>query len=592
MNQNGLALLLISLGLLGCQEGASRVSSTAQEPTQQATNADPNTFRGRSIADWVSQLRRGPVKELTEAGEAALPVWKAAAKDAKAVTWVRHSFMFHFDDQAWVGPVYFAMLDLPQSHEKRFALQSLARNHAASREIATKLMDKIRQWQSSEDAATKRLVGPAIGMLAEMTPAPDGAIELVSELWPSTKQQTFVRWDLMILLGRAGPEGVSAIIELSLQNDDFERYLYHFVKVLNRPAVVTLIEASDHQDPGHRRVATMMIDRVADQEDCAEFHQMLVEPTIARLKDPDPHVLRYALSAVKELASQPRAEKAIPLLADRLNDEKNQSRNATAKVLVAFGEAGLPAIRDAAHSENPSARVAACSALGDVKPLSSNDVELLLQLAEDPVADVRRYAVYALGESEVDDPRIVATVVAATNDSETKDWATRALGKMGTSAADATPALREQLKSDDLRVRLQAADTLWKISQDVKHVLPVAKAIAGNDQGVTTGGYWVSYRDVDGKRMEQRHHYRDPLSIRAAKLLGQMGPSAKPAVGELIALLQHENPRVRSASARALGKIGPAAAEAVPALQELLRKNSNQQLIDILKIIAPKAKVP
>jgi HEAT repeat protein len=63
----------------------------------------------------------------------------------------------------------------------------------------------------------------------------------------------------------------------------------------------------------------------------------------------------------------------------------------------------------------------------------------------------------------------------------------------------------------------------------------------------------------------------DPtVRLRAAEVLGRMGPEAADAVEELVRLLNDPDVRVRKAAIRTLGQIGPAAKDAVPALIERL----------------------
>ncbi|HEY6564166.1 MAG TPA: HEAT repeat domain-containing protein [Pirellulaceae bacterium] len=63
----------------------------------------------------------------------------------------------------------------------------------------------------------------------------------------------------------------------------------------------------------------------------------------------------------------------------------------------------------------------------------------------------------------------------------------------------------------------------------------------------------------------------DPKSrLRAAKILGRIGPDAKDAVNELVRVLEDPRIVVRKAAARALGQIGPAAGRAVGPLLQVI----------------------
>ena len=120
------------------------INASADDDVQKAkqNGVKPATFRGQPIDQWVERLRRGPVKELTQAGEEALPVWVAAVADPKAVTWVRHTMSLEFKDQDWVGPVYVAMLDLPGPLHRDMALVNLKLRPNVAQQVAPDLVKR------------------------------------------------------------------------------------------------------------------------------------------------------------------------------------------------------------------------------------------------------------------------------------------------------------------------------------------------------------------------------------------------------------------------------------------------------------------
>jgi hypothetical protein len=71
--------------------------------------------------------------------------------------------------------------------------------------------------------------------------------------------------------------------------------------------------------------------------------------------------------------------------------------------------------------------------------------------------------------------------------------------------------------------------------------------------------------------LQQALRSPDPLvKKQAAEVLARMGSDAKPAVNDLIPLLDDPDPEIRKVAARTLGRIGPDAAAAVPALMRTL----------------------
>src|SRR5262249_4162142 len=72
----------------------------------------------------------------------------------------------------------------------------------------------------------------------------------------------------------------------------------------------------------------------------------------------------------------------------------------------------------------------------------------------------------------------------------------------------------------------------------------------------------------------------------AAEALGQMGPSAAPAVSALTAILKHKDPRSRHMAAQGLGGIGFMALSAVPALKEALTDDDPDMIYFVAEALA------
>ena len=171
-------------------------------------------------------------------------------------------------------------------------------------------------------------------------------------------------------------------------------------------------------------------------------------------------------------------------------------------------------------------------------------LELSTQIKKAP-PEVRRLAVYALGE--VGDASAVPALLEALKDSneEVRRGAADALGEIGD--ASAAPALLEALKdSYDEEMLKHAAGALGKIGD--------ASAVPGLLQA-------LKYRDKWGPRY-------------AADALGEIGDaSAVPALLEALKYRDKWGPRY---AADALGKIGDASA--VPALLEALKDSYDEEM--------------
>ena len=139
----------------------------------------------------------------------------------------------------------------------------------------------------------------------------------------------------------------------------------------------------------------------------------------------------------------------------------------------------------------------------------------------------------------------VSTLVAAMSapDEAERRHAAEGLGRLGTRAAAAIPALLECLKDRDDLVRGQCAEALGNIGHDGSEVVAALRGL-------------LKDRSEFVRRM-------------AAGALGDLGATSGGTVGDLSDALTDEEEFVRRAAA-ALGKIGPPALEAAPALQAAL----------------------
>ena len=431
-----------------------------------------------------------------------------------------------------------------------------------------------------------------IDILNKLESPPGDSIQLVADFWPHATNNTFLRRDLLELLARNGSKSIGTTFEIFLKHQTPLREIRYYAKHADKRTIIRMIAESMRQTPERRRLASALIAYVADSDEPKLDPAVIVREIDRLLDDSDVHVRRYALNGARNLKGAAAAESLIPKLENLLSDSDATSRHAAASTLALFGPKAMPSIRRAVNSEDSGTRIVVGTAIRYMNPVPDEGIDLLLKLAEDENSKVRNYAVFYLGKTLSGDPRVVSALVHALDDRATEQWARRALADLGKNAEGAIEILQSQLQSDDIRKRLEAATALWSITKNAELVLPVALAVARDDQGITSAAYSVTYRMVDGKRVEQRKPYRYPLAARAAKLLVQMGPEAAPALDELIAMLDHENPRAKSAALRAIGEIGPAASKAIPALKKLVEETGDQQARDTLRKVQATAQKP
>ena len=552
---------------------------------QVASGRETPTFRDRSIEHWVERLRQGPVAELNEAGEKALPVWIEAARDPLAIDWVRHAMRFQFRDDDWVGPVHVAMFDLPGPLYRHLAIGELASRPEVAQKVASDIIRQARLWSQSDDPEKIDLVDSMVQVLIKLELPAEQTTELVKEFWPSETNARSLRQHLLELLARSGLKSVVPAIDIFLEFQCPLRELRYFTDHIDTETMAVVISESRHASVRRRRLAAAMIANRTAPEMLKADQLAILDELDRLLQDSDLDIRRYAVEGVIKLKGTDRASQLIPTLEKLLVRPESQSQTKVASALASFGPLAMPSIRRAAKSDDPEMRRIAASTLSELASLPDEGLEILLSLTKDENPRVRNYAVFFLGETRSSDPRVVDALTGALDDAKTEQWATRALGELGQNAEEAMERVKSKLQSDDPCQRLQAATAIWAISKNAELVLPVAWAVVRDDQGITSSGYSVTYRNIDGKRVEQRKPFQYPLAARAAELLGQMGPQAAPAVDDLIAMLEHDNWRARSAAMEALGEIGPAATKAIPALERLVEKGAPQQTQEIIEKI-------
>jgi HEAT repeat protein len=126
------------------------------------------------------------------------------------------------------------------------------------------------------------------------------------------------------------------------------------------------------------------------------------------------------------------------------------------------------AVRDPASS----VRYELAEVLGSTAPDTQRAVPMLIKLTRDLSSGVRTAAARALGEFEVDRPRITAALAAMLNvkdeEDEVIEFALSALSELGTEARAAAPEVKKLLRSNRSRLHDSALGTLEKIGAPEK----------------------------------------------------------------------------------------------------------------------------
>jgi HEAT repeat protein len=253
----------------------------------------------------------------------------------------------------------------------------------------------------------------------------------------------------------------------------------------------------------------------------------------------------------------------VSVWSERLSNEANATDKARSEQLKAGGK--------------PAVAVLMAIAFGDSGPRSQAQA-LLVSHGEAAVAP------------------LIKIVKKATN--EDRRQAALVLGAIGPKAKPAVDTLVRLLDDDDELVREAGMTALEQLGPQAAEAVPDLTLIL-EGKGRTAEGPWlVKAARVLGKIGPSAHAAVPALSVclvdrhiwvvrEACLVLGGMGKDAAPAVPNLINVLKNREP-ARDAAAHALGSIGPAAKQAVPTLIATLMGTSKQDLRDACKVALTK----
>ncbi len=290
------------------------------------------------------------------------------------------------------------------------------------------------------------------------------------------------------------------------------------------------------------------------------------------------------LDAIRALGAMgPAAASAVPMLRQIVQPRPSFSQRL--RLWLRLGNHPAPAASNVKHDV---LRIAALMALIKTGEGRRNVANLLAELLVDPHPIIRRHAAGALGQFRVGLPdikwsllnvlgdpdnrvRLLAAESLATlseslyaaipvllealadqHDGDRRAEAASYLARCGPSAASASPPLLRALQDIDARVRLHAAEAVWRIDGQAEAAVPVLISLLQGEGGFTTqflddgmGGFECV------ERLSVSAH---DLAIQsaAARILGEIGASA--AVPALTEALEDPEP-IACEAAAALQKI-------------------------------------
>jgi HEAT repeat protein len=325
------------------------------------------------------------------------------------------------------------------------------------------------------------------------------------------------------------------------------------------------------------------------------------------VQDSDETVRRQAVQALA--AIRPGADIMVPLVTRLLEDSDPAVK---ARILQAVSEAGpaaIPSLKKALTDDK--AAYWACLILREMGAEAKDAIPELTATLKNSRPEVRREAALALGAMRDAASSAVGEIAPLVSDEHAAEAATLALGQIGKIPAGAEEKIRANAKSDkkllstvslwtlarvhpedkalaretaeqlvarladkDPFVRVTAARGLAALRLGPDIMVPIMeKALANADE--TTAYHALDAVAALGPASVPRlvEYLKYPkLRAQVAYSLGQIGPPAAPATGDLAKLLSSNDSRTVTEAAVALAKIGPTAASSVPSLTAALKQ--------------------
>lgn len=233
----------------------------------------------------------------------------------------------------------------------------------------------------------------------------------------------------------------------------------------------------------------------------------------------------------------PAAKRATPDLVRMLTDKKARDPREVMAVLGAIGpgaEAAVPVLAE--YLGDPDLSGPAADALGQIGPAAAPALVAIERAVRRAVAAEDGWQTYRLVAALGGLGPAAVPVLAGFLDCDTgpvAGYAADALGKMGPAARAAAPNLLPRLGSADPDWRLAAADALWRIARHPGVVPVLAELLTTEPEppAVPAAIPGVYYPPIGLSGPTQKRPW--PGSVRAAELLGEIGPGAAAALPTL-----------------------------------------------------------
>ncbi|MCW8129510.1 MAG: HEAT repeat domain-containing protein [Planctomycetota bacterium] len=380
---------------------------------------------------------------------------------------------------------------------------------------------------------------------------------------------------------RSVPDPMPAVEDLKKANDLKRLACLLAAAVEAKPMQAGVIVAlCDHPDKDLRSKATFALNRMTEgsvavlpeqlkaiqgsdrtlrKTTLASLYNKKLGPSavpalVSALKDDDPEIRRMAAMHLANIG--PAAQGAIKDLMAGLDDRDSRVRSLCLRALGQIGGAGLPELVRALEHEDPGVRMLAIGSLGDAGQAASATLpemkkacekdpalwpyywEAAAKITGNPGASAEAYA-EILRKPELGLPKETWAKVVME-----KDKALQMLGEMGEDAAEAIPAISEELAILDNPNRPK---TNQHFETAVYALMRIGRPAAASVRALVASSNETK-RDLVTRAMRAYHMDPKPLDM-AAELAGDKDVEVRRWVAKCLT----ENPAGNASKARVLG---------------------------------------
>lgn len=270
--------------------------------------------------------------------------------------------------------------------------------------------------------------------------------------------------------------------------------------------------------------------------------------------------------------------------------EGEDTREGAIHILTSIGEPAVPKLITALETQDNNIRYGAIIALGKLGPTAINAVEPLMKIfGQSKGLDERIAIMYALVDIAPASNEVLGLMQSSLLVGSLRNYGLRALGKMGSNAANAVPRIITYLEDKDAQTRFEAIECLEKIGPSQDAVKGIAKRLKDEEARVRSraaialANFGKSAAPATKALIAALKDSETDVRKNAVKALGNMAPESNEAITALITALSDSEPQIRREAANALAKFGPSASKARSALEKAAYSDNFDYVRDAAK---------